>query len=467
MRYSGLAIGLVVVVMAAPVHAQTTKGSFAGTIEPAPGISLRLALHLSDALEGSELVGTLDSLDQGARGIAISGIVAEGGALRFAVPAVGGNYEGQWDGARGAWVGTWSQGGAGLPLVWTPSAAPTRPLLKATAGWKIPESAGLIDPLVASSPVMAIAVGTVSETRIQTTVRGGTSQPASAATRFEIGSLTKLFTDLLLADMVVRGEVKLSDPVRNLLPTGVLADGGNRPITLADLATHYSGLPRLPANLAPADPTDPYADYDEAKLYAFLRGWRPDRKPGAMFEYSNLGVGLLGHALARHAGQPYEQLIKERVLRPLGMNDTDFSDRNLATPRGSTDAAVKPWAMSSLAAAGGLRSTIGDMTRFAAALLNPPKSLRPAVRIMLDYPARPAGGSNSISLGLLSVPTTVGPVLNHDGGTGGMRSSLYLDTARQRGVVVLANRVAGRSPGSIAIELLAGVKPEPAAAAPR
>ena len=76
-----------------------------------------------------------------------------------------------------------------------------------------------------------------------------------------------------LADMVVRGEVKLDEPVRDLLPAGTLADGQNRPITLRDLASHYSGLPRLPANLAPTDPADPYAGYDEARLHAFLKGW--------------------------------------------------------------------------------------------------------------------------------------------------------------------------------------------------
>ena len=449
-------------VIAAPATAQVTEGDFSGAIEVAPGQKLRLALHLFQAQEGGGLVGSLDSLDQGARGIAISDLVVDRQGLRFTVPMVGGSYRSSWDTARGAWTGSWSQGGRDLPLDWTPTKAEARPPLAAQARWTMPEPATVLEPLVAAEPTLAIALGTVDGKRLRTAVRGGSQHPATANTRFEIGSITKIFTDMLLAAMVARCEVRLDDPVRALLPSGTLADHGNRPITLRDLASHYSGLPRLPANLQPTDPADPYAGYDEAKLHAFLQGWKPGRKPGAMFEYSNLGVGLLGHAHARRAGKPYETLLTERILEPLGMSRTDFSDEGLATPHGEDGKPVRPWRLSSLAAAGGLRSTVGDMTRFAAALLDPPAPLRPAVRLLLDQPLRPAGGSSRIGLGLLSVPTSQGPVLNHDGGTGGMRSSLWLDPARKRAVVLLSNSAAGRAPGAIAVETLGGVKlPQP------
>lgn len=460
------ALASAMVVIAAPAEAQVAKGDFSGAIEVGAGTKLRLALHLFDAQEGGGLVGTLDSLDQGTRGIAISDLVADGQTLRFTVPMVGGSYQGRWNAVRNSWVGTWSQGGAGLPLEWTPTKTEARAPLAAVANWTMPEPASLLDPLVAANPTLVLGLGTVDGKRLRSAVRGGGEQPAREATRFEIGSITKVFTELLLAEMVARGEVRLDDPVRTLLPPGTLADGGNRPITLRDLASHYSGLPRLPANLAPTDPADPYAGYDEAKLHAFLKGWVPARRPGAMFEYSNLGVGLLGHVLARRAGKPYEQLLTERILTPLGMADTSSSNDRLAIPHGESGKPVKPWQLGSLAGAGALRSTIGDMTRFAAALLDPPASLRPAVELMLKEPLRPAGDFASVGLGLLSVPTTHGRLLNHDGGTGGMRSSLFLDPARKRAAVVLSNSVTARAPASLALEALAGVKPGAPAAAP-
>lgn len=449
--------------LSVPATAQVTIGSFSGAIEPAPGTKLRLALHLSKALEGDLLVGTMDSLDQGARGMGIGRITATGDTLRYAAPAIGASYEGKWDAASKSWVGTWTQGGQAFPLTWTPVASPARPPLPAIADWTMPAPDAALASLVADRPKTVIAAATIDKGKVASAVRGGAETKAGPTTRFEIGSITKVFTDLLLADMVARGEVKFDDPVSRYLPAGTLPDHGNRPITLRDLATHYSGLPRLPVNLTPADPLDPYATYDQASLHAGLKQWTPMRPPGAMFEYSNLGVGLLGQALAARAGKPYEELLAERILRPLGMEQTDFTDTGLAIPISEKGAAVKPWRLASLAGAGGLRSTIGDMSRFAAAFLDPPARLRPAFRLLLAEPLRPAGGFSRIGLGVLSVPTTQGPLLNHDGGTGGMRSSLYVDPARGRAVVVLSNDASGPNPRDIGVELIAGVKPQGAA----
>src|SRR3954462_12153798 len=145
-------------------------------------------------------------------------------------------------------------------------------------------------------------------------------------TIYEIGSATKAFTGVLLADMVQRGQVSLDDPVQKLLPAEVkLPQKGEHPMTLLDLATHRSGLPRLPENLTPKDPGNPYADYTEKQLYAFLQKWEPARAPGDSYEYSNLGMGLLGHLLARKAGKSYEALLTERVLKPAAMNDTSIT----------------------------------------------------------------------------------------------------------------------------------------------
>ena len=133
-------------------------------------------------------------------------------------------------------------------------------------------------------------------------------------TVFEIGSITKVFTALLLADMVLRGVVAWDEPVARLLPASVhVPRFGERQITLLDLATHTSGLPRMPSNFHPADPGDPYADYTVGQLYDFLDDTMLSRTPGTAYEYSNLGYGLLGHALARRSGSGFEELVRARI----------------------------------------------------------------------------------------------------------------------------------------------------------
>ena len=147
----------------------------------------------------------------------------------------------------------------------------------------------------------------------------GDSRPLNGDTIFEIGSVTKVFTSLLLSDMVQRGEVALADPVAKYLPADVkVPERGGRVITLVDLSTHTSGLPRLPSNLLPKDPANPYADYTAEQLYQFLSSYQLTRDIGSQFEYSNLGGGLLGHALARRAGMDYEALVRSRISGPAG-----------------------------------------------------------------------------------------------------------------------------------------------------
>ena len=135
---------------------------------------------------------------------------------------------------------------------------------------------------------------------------------------FEIGSITKVFTASILADMASRGEVRLDDPVAKYLPSSAHIPSRNgRQITLLDLVTQSSGLPRMPSNFTPRDSMNPYADYSVQQLYAFLSGYQLTRDIGATYEYSNLGMGLLGHALALKAGTSYERLVTRRILTPL------------------------------------------------------------------------------------------------------------------------------------------------------
>ena len=151
------------------------------------------------------------------------------------------------------------------------------------------QSVGIVVGLVGSTGRRVIAYGALDK---------GDSRLLNGDTIFEIGSVTKVFTSLLLADMVARNEVALNDPIAKYLPSDVKTPGRNgQSITLEDLATHTSGLPRLPTNFAPKDPANPYADFSVPQLYEFLSTYTLSRDIGSQYDYSNLGGGLLGHLL--------------------------------------------------------------------------------------------------------------------------------------------------------------------------
>ena len=185
----------------------------------------------------------------------------------------------------------------------------------------------------------------------------------------EIGSITKVFTTSVLEDMVERGEVRLDDPVAKFLPRSVKVPArGERQITLLDLATQSSGLPRMPANFTPRDSLNPYADYSVAQMYAFLSGYQLTRDIGAEYEYSNLGMGLLGHALALKARTSYEELVRRRILTPLAMRATAITltpamRAKLAPGHDAEGRVVPNWDLPTLAGAGALRSTASAMRR--------------------------------------------------------------------------------------------------------
>jgi len=192
---------------------------------------------------------------------------------------------------------------------------------------------------------------------------------------FQIGSATKPFTGALLADMVERGIVRLDTPVRELMPSaGFLRPVGTE-ISLLDLATHHSGLPGIPANFHPADRANPVADFDVARLYAFLRTRGIAKEPDAAFRYSNLGFGLLAHALSRRAGTDYETLLRQVITGPLGMRDTvvDLSrEQQQRFVQGYDDyrRPIAQWDFDVLAGAGGLKSTAPDMLAWLEANLH-------------------------------------------------------------------------------------------------
>jgi serine-type D-Ala-D-Ala carboxypeptidase/endopeptidase len=273
----------------------------------------------------------------------------------------------------------------------------------------------------------------------------GSAEPG-ATTVFEIGSVAKVLTALLLADMVARGEVALEDPIDRFLPAGVQAPAHNgRRINLQHLATHTSGLPRLPDNMAPADLANPYADYVEDDLYAFLSGHTLQREPGERYEYSNLGAGLLGHLLALRGGAPYEQLVRERVLQPLGMGDTrvqptpDMAAR-LAAGHGPGLDPVPGWDFAVLAGAGGWRSTAEDLLRLLRAALAPPEGTLGEALALSFQPLAPTGSPGvEIGLGWHRLELGDRQIVWHNGQTGGYYAFLGFDLDRGAGSIVLSN----------------------------
>ena len=172
---------------------------------------------------------------------------------------------------------------------------------------------------------LGLAIGTIDNGKVEVVLRGESdgARPLSRRSVFEIGSVTKTFTATLLALMADANEVALDDPIDKYLPAGTKAPAyQGRRIALLDLATQSSGLPRLPTNMKPRHPADPYADYTAADLYEFLSSYTLTNAPGTHYEYSNLGVGLLGQLLANRAGTTYSALVTQRVLEPLGMHST-------------------------------------------------------------------------------------------------------------------------------------------------
>ena len=309
---------------------------------------------------------------------------------------------------------------------------------------------GLVVGLLENGKRRVIAVGS-----------SGTARALDGHTLFEIGSITKTFTATVLADMAQRGVVRFDQPVAELLPAGTAVPSRNgRAITLEDLSAQRSGLPRDPGNLAPKRADDPYADYDAARLYAFLGSYTLPRDPGAAFEYSNLGVGLLGHALARRAGTDYETLVRARVLDPLGMRDTRVTPAGSQTARvaqghGETMLPAAAFHLDALAGAGALRSTAEDMLTYLAAELGdgPP----PVVKAMRETQrARgPAGPLGQIGLGWIVVRTPDGRALHwHNGGTGGFRTFIGYNRKTHIGVVALSNASTPQGVDDIGLHIL-------------
>lgn len=263
---------------------------------------------------------------------------------------------------------------------------------------------------------------------------------------YEIGSISKVFTAILLADAVNRGEVKYDDDIETHLPEEVNVRVKNdKPITLENLSVQNSGLPRLPANFRPNDTKNPYANYSVDDMYKALARLRMKREAGEAYEYSNLGVGLLGHLLSLATDQSYEELVISRIANVLDMPDTRITlsenmQEHLATGHAAGNE-VANWDLPTFAGAGALRSTAQDMIVFLEANLGLRES--PLLDTMRETHApRSEAGSEDMKIGLgWHIRTSdEGPnIVWHNGGTGGYRTFTGFVQDPPMGVVVLTN----------------------------
>lgn len=274
---------------------------------------------------------------------------------------------------------------------------------------------------------------------LKTIVNGGRA--------FEIGSISKVFTSTLLAEMAAAGTLALSDPVQQYLDFP-LSD--SLPITFAQLSSHSSGLPRLPSGFlweSLWNMDNPYKNYGETKLRAYLQQEiEVENEPGSSFRYSNIGAGILGYVLTRIEHKSYEALLREKIFLPYEMhNSTTERKRVEEILVGGLDKGGDPtsnWDLAALPGAGAILSTAEDMSKFMAANFDPGNK---ALRLQREQIYK-VNDKTDMALGWFIIrKDSTTSWYWHNGGTGGYRSSLVLDIDRRRGALVLSNISAGHS----------------------
>jgi len=315
-----------------------------------------------------------------------------------------------------------------------------------------------VDALAAEADGVGIVVGVAGRQGRRVISYGHLSQgdprPLDSDTGFEIGSVTKVFTALLLADMVRRGEVALADPVAKYLPAAKIPERNGRSITLLDLATHTSGLPFMPDEV-PAFDDSAATKYGAAQLYQFLARHELPRDIGAKWDYSNIGYWLLGQALASRAAMDYESLLRTRVIAPLELKSTaiTLSPKLKAKLAVGHNAVLQPSPSIStvpifavMPAAGGLVSTAKDLLTFLSVAMGYERSpFAPAMATMLSTRRPTPQPGVEQALGWMVIGEGDDPLIVHDGGTLGYASSVAWDPKKRVGVVVLSNQMAGVS----------------------
>lgn len=315
-------------------------------------------------------------------------------------------------------------------------------LLPAKAGVPLSQFGTQLQARVADSPGTGIIVGILDHGHLTIYKAGsaGDGRAIDEHTLFEIGSVTKTFTATMLAQMALQHRVSLDDPVAKYLPASVhVPSKDGKTITLLNLAEQRSGLPRLPSNFDPPYPDDPYESYGTEKLYAFLNSYVLPRDPGSKWEYSNLGFGLLGQALANHDGRSYEEMLRARILEPLRMSETAialnaYQQSKFAVGHDGDGNAVHPWDFEALAGAGAIRSSLYDMLKYLRCNMGE----GPLASVCL-FAQQPRAAMPGGRIGLAWWTSAPQQIVNHGGDTAGYHTMIAISADHSRGVVVLTN----------------------------
>jgi len=293
--------------------------------------------------------------------------------------------------------------------------------------------------LAAADGGAGIVIG-VSEHGARRVMAYGAAKPDSL---FEIGSITKTFSGLLLAQMAVRKELDLRDPVRDVLPPGVAPASRGFDITLLDLATHHSGLPRMPDNAGPGAKRETYTEYQAADLYDFIKRNGLGKPADTEYLYSNLGFAVLGAALMNRARASYPELLSREIAEPLGMRETviglppELRSRLMQGHDGQRRPTPQWDLLGAFASAGGIRSTASDMLTYLAAELHPERSPFPAALVASQRPRAQVAGEISVALAWNYDPGT--GIYSHFGGTGGFSSFAFFNPRRDFAGVIFLN----------------------------
>ncbi len=310
---------------------------------------------------------------------------------------------------------------------------------------------------------IAVAVIENGETRFVShgtlTVDG--TEPVSEHTIFEAGSITKVFTNLALAQLVNDGKIDLDAPIIEYLPEGfVLPDAPGRAITAFDLATHSASLSGLPPDLLAGGVDNPYSGYGVEGLQAWLADYTLPRPIGEGFEYNNAGTTLLGLAIAHVSGADFNNVISENILAPLDMTETSLQltgtplPEAMASGHNSAREPTPNWDFDAFAPAGALLTSSSDLIKFIGAASGQRGSdLTPAINTMLAR-TKPVEEGTSIGLGWFITTTGQGEIVWHNGMTGGYSSFAGFDRNSGNGVVVLTNMAAQKGVNDIGMHIL-------------
>jgi CubicO group peptidase (beta-lactamase class C family) len=434
------------------------EGYWLGTLHT-PSVVLRIQLTVR--MEDGTLGCSLDSLDQGSFDIPCAIVRYADQNFSFDTPAVRGYWSGRLSDDARRLTGHWTQNEEfvlDFDRQATLQSQPAPPLDRYDPAIAPVDVAGmeavlqrdlapaLKDGELAPATSAGVAIG-IYRKGVRRVLAFGTAKPDSL---FEIGSITKTFTALMLAQMVEQSQVRLDESIRGMLPSGTVAPSAAPEITPLDLVTHHSGLPRMPDNFRPADPRNPYVDYTVADLYAFAATRGLQKRPDAPYLYSNVGMALMGQALADRAGLPYATLLRQKVTGPLGLSDTvigltDLQRQRFLPGHLSDHRLAHSWDLDAFVGAGGIRSTAGDLLRYLEAQLHPRRFITgrsPEARALSKAIVRSHVPQADAEPGSkIAFAWTMSPEWGywHGGATGGYSSMALFEPDADIAVVVLFN----------------------------